>query len=97
MRKLASSVLLVGAALVGCAGMDSQVSASHPSRTRDAFGEAVREARLRQTIDPTASQREVSAAGLDAPAAISAWRRYQDSFREPPPAFEVLGIGTLGR
>ena len=56
MRRKHLSVLLVAAALVGCAGMDPSGSPA-PSRTRDAFGDAVRQAQTRQTIDPDAARR----------------------------------------
>lgn len=82
-------------ALSGCANMDTPLGVSGAGR--DAFGEAVREARLRQTISPEAGLREPPAPGIDAQAGVSAWRRYQESFRSPPPAAEVLGIGNSGR
>ena len=96
MRRKHLSVPLVAAALVGCAGLDMDGPAK-ASRTRDTFGDAVREARFRQTIDSEAARHTTVQPGLDAQAAISAWRRYQESFRSPPPAIEVLGIGTVGR
>ena len=96
MRRKHLSVPLVAAALVGCAGIEGDGVASG-SRTRDTFGEAVREARFRQTLDPDAARRSPVQSGLDASAAISAWRRYQESFRSPPPAIEVLGIGSGAR
>lgn len=91
------SVILVVAVLAGCATVDAEWKGTSASRTREAFGEAVREARMRQTLDPDAGRRQLPQPGIDASAAVSAWRRYQDSFREPPPAFEVLGIGGLAR
>jgi hypothetical protein len=96
MRRKHMSVPLVAAALVGCAGIDPG-GLPEPSRTRDAFGTSVRQAQFRQTIDPEAARRAPSHAGLDGPAAVSAWRRYQESFTSPPPSFEVMGIGSVGR
>ena len=96
MRKKHFSVLLVAAALVGCAGIEVGVmpAASH---TRDAFGDAVRQARARQISDPEAARRAPAHAGLDGPAAVSAWRRYQEIFQSPPPSFEILGVGAVAR
>lgn len=85
--------LVLASALCGCSNFDGE-RGGFSSRTRDSFGEALREARVRQTLDPAASLREAPPEGIDAQAAVSAWRRYQGSFREPPPAFEVLGIGS---
>ncbi len=96
MRRKHLSVLLVAAALVGCAGMEPSGSPA-PSRTRDAFGDAVRQAQARQTIDPEAARRAPVHSGLDGPAAVSAWRRYQESFQSPPPSFEILGVGAVSR
>lgn len=96
MRRKHLSVLLVAAAMVGCAGLDAEGLAMS-SRMRESLGDTVRDARIRQTLDPEAARRPSPQIGIDAPAAVSAWRRYQESFRSPPPAFEVLGIGTVGR
>ena len=96
MRKKHFSVLLVAAALVGCAGIEVGVMPA-ASPTRDAFGDAVRQARARQIIDPDAARRAPAHAGLDGPAAVSAWRRYQESFQSPPPSFEILGVGAGAR
>jgi len=96
MRRKHLSVLLVAAALVGCAGIDPN-GLPAPSRTRDTFGDAVRQAQTRQTIDPEAARRAPAYSGLDGPAAVSAWRRYQESFQSPPPSFEILGVGAVSR
>lgn len=57
------------------------------------FGEAVRAARDKQTLDPAAASRQDAATGIDAKAAVHAQDRYHDSFKSPPRTFEVLGIG----
>ena len=88
--------LLLACMLAGCAGAGG-VEAGSGERLRASFGDAVREVRTRQTLYPDASSNSEIATGIDAQAAVSAWRRYQDSFRAPPPAFEVLGIGTATR
>lgn len=57
------------------------------------FGDAVREARARQTLHPTAGQRPALASGLDGPAAADAVILYQSTFRTPPPVVNVINIG----
>lgn len=96
MRRKQLSVLMVVGALVGCAGIDP-AGLPGQSRTRDTFGDAVRDARSRQTIDPDAARRAPVYSGLDGPAAVSAWRRYQESFRSPPPSFDIMGGGAVAR
>ena len=88
--------LVVAAALSGCTAIEGAHSGAAP-RTLEAFGDAVREARSRQVIDPHAGVGQFPVVGIDGQAAVSAWRRYQESFREPPPAFEVMGIGGTTR
>jgi len=61
------------------------------------FGQAVRAARMAMTIDPAAGRKGDAANGLDGRAAKEALKRYQDSFKEPPPATNVINIGgSLG-
>lgn len=68
--------------------------ANSPTPHYDArFGDAVRSARLAMTIDPTAGAKGDAAAGLDGRAAKEAAKRYQDSFKEPPPVTNVINIG----
>lgn len=57
------------------------------------FGDAVRQARLQQTLDPDASNNLTPVTGIDGPAAKEAIGRYQDSFKTPPPTFNVINIG----
>jgi hypothetical protein len=57
------------------------------------FGDAVRTARLAQTLHPGAAANRDEALGLDGRSAGSALERYQDSFKAPPPSFEVINIG----
>ena len=55
------------------------------------FGNAVREARLRMTLNPVPSAGTV--AGVDGRAAHEAQERYEQSFRAPPPVVNVINIG----
>lgn len=55
------------------------------------FGDAVRQARLLQTINPIPSTDPQL--GLDGKAAKEANTRYVDSFKAPPPVVNVINIG----
>lgn len=56
------------------------------------FGDAVRQARQAQTLNPgTVSTNPVM--GMDGKAAKEAAGRYQDSFKTPPPVVNVINIG----
>ncbi|HEY6095280.1 MAG TPA: hypothetical protein VIU93_10055 [Gallionellaceae bacterium] len=57
------------------------------------FGDAVREARLKMTINPDAGRNPDLAMGLDGKAAQNATVRYQATFKTPPPAINVTNIG----
>lgn len=68
--------------------------ADTPTPRYDAqMGTAVRDARLAMTIDPAAGNRPDEAKGIDGRAANEAVKRYQDSFKEPPPVVNVVNIG----
>jgi hypothetical protein len=83
-------VLLASLALTGCATPE-------PDTTGVQIGQAVRQTRLLQTIDASAAERAPAKRGADAGIAVSAWQRYQDSFRTPPQSFEIFGIGGASR
>jgi len=57
------------------------------------FGEAVRAARLAMTMDPNAGAKGDEVMGIDGRAGKEAIKRYQDSFKEPPPVVNVINIG----
>jgi hypothetical protein len=59
------------------------------------FGEAVRQARLAMTIDPNAGAKADAVKGIDGRAGKEAVKRYQDSFKEPPPVTNVINIGGV--
>ncbi|MEN9760186.1 MAG: hypothetical protein RI906_12 [Pseudomonadota bacterium] len=61
------------------------------------IGQAVRQARALQTIDLSAAERAPVEGGADAGIAVSAWQRYQESFRAPAQSFEIFGIGGASR
>jgi len=81
---LAVSVLLL---LAGC---------STPTFTPNydlRFGDAVRQARQRQTLNPAASANPDPVLGLDGKAAQEALQLYQNTFKAPPPVVNVINIG----
>ena len=61
------------------------------------FGLAVREARLKMTINPEAGKNPDLALGIHGGAAKETLIRYQNSFKAPPPVTNVINIGgSLG-
>ena len=59
------------------------------------FGQAVNAAKAQQTLNPQASLNPTPVSGLDGTAATESIGRYYDSFRAPPPTFEIF-FGTAG-
>jgi hypothetical protein len=57
------------------------------------FGQAVRQARAAQTLNPQAGEVSDPVLGIDGKAAVAAQERYQDAFRTPPRTFETTRIG----
>ena len=57
------------------------------------FGNAVRAARESQRLYPEHPSTSDVPPGLDGKAAVNAIERYQDSFKTPPPTFEVINVG----
>jgi hypothetical protein len=82
MNRTAYLVLL--GALAGC-------SATPEYDTR--FGDAVRQARMAQVIHPDAGRNPDQALGIGTQPAIEAQKRYQESFKTPPPVTNVINIG----
>ena len=87
MNKSLALVLL--ALLGGCA-------VSSTPRYDVRFGDAVREARQRMTLNPNAASGPGPVAGMDGKAAREAFGRYEDSFKAPPPVVNVINIGGAG-
>jgi hypothetical protein len=83
--RLAGVVLALSATLTGCASSTPNFDAH--------FGEAVMAARAQQTINPRASLNTDPVSGLDGRAARDAMGRYHESFKTPPPTFNVINIG----
>lgn len=77
---------LLAALLAGCA-------TTSPTPNYDLrFGDAVREARARQTLNPAAAS-PAGTPGMDGRAAREAVILYQGTFRQPPPVVNVINIG----
>lgn len=57
------------------------------------FGDSVREAKLRMTIDPAAGNNPDQVAGMDGKSAKEAITLYQGTFKSPPPVTNVINIG----
>lgn len=80
-----SLILLLLALLGGCA--------TSPTPNYDLrFGDAVREAKQRMTLNPNAPSAD-PVAGIDGVAAREAQERYHASFKSPPPVVNVINIG----
>lgn len=78
-------ILIIASLLVGCASVTPHYDAR--------FGEAVREAKLRMTINPDAGRGADGALGMDGKAAKDTISVYQETFKTPPRAVNVINIG----
>ena len=83
MNKLAIAVLL--GLMAGCATVTPNYDAK--------FGDAVREAKLKMTINPDAGKNPDQVAGMDGKAGRETIILYQDTFKAPPPVVNVINIG----
>jgi hypothetical protein len=89
----ACSALLAGCATDGSTSMGNSVTPQLDAR----FGDAVRQARALQTLNPTAGRTGDPVIGIDGRAGAAAIERYHESFRSPPQSFDVLNIGGGAR
>ena len=74
--------VLTAALLTACASTTPVLDAN--------FGNAVRQARSAQTLNPDASANRDPVLGIDGQAAAAAQERYQESFKAPPKTFEII-------
>lgn len=79
------TALLASSVLAGCSTTTPQLDA--------VFGQAVREARAAQIINPRASENTDPVMGIDGKAGAAAQQRYQESFQAPPETFNIINIG----
>lgn len=67
---------------------------SHVTPNYDArFGDAVRDAKRKMTINPDAGKDGNPVVGIDGRAARESMVQYQKSYKAPPPAVNVINIG----
>jgi len=86
-------VAMAGFVVAGCATPTSASSGPNGPGAVDArFGEAVRQARAQQALNPDARNTD-PVAGIDGVAAQNAILLYEKGFKEPPRTFNILGIG----
>lgn len=71
--------------LSGCASVTPNYDAK--------FGNAVREAKIKMTINPDAGNNPDLATGMDGKSARESIIRYQDTYKSPPPVTNVINIG----
>ena len=83
MNKITLALLL--ALMAGCATVTPDYDAK--------FGDAVRSALAKQTLNPDAGQNPDQVAGMDGKAAHETMHLYQSTFKEPPPVVNVINIG----
>ena len=89
MNKLAIALLL--GLMAGCS--TSTVTPNYDAK----FGDAVREAKLKMTINPGAGRNPDQVVGMDGKAGRDTIILYQDTFKTPPPVVNVINIGgSLG-
>jgi hypothetical protein len=90
-RKSAIAAACLAALFAG--GCSNRIGGNAP--TDQSFGDAVRAAQSRQTLNPMASQNPTPAV-LDGQAAKATVDRYEKSFELPPPPVNVytIGVGT---
>ncbi len=76
------------AALCGCSTATPYVDAN--------LGLAVNTAKAQQTVNPDASRNTDPVAGIGGVPAQESLTRYNDSFKAPPPTFEIITGGASG-
>lgn len=61
------------------------------------FGMAINTAKAQQTLNPDASRNADPVAGIGGTPANSTMDEYHNSFKAPPPTFQVINIGGGGQ
>ncbi|MDQ3060673.1 MAG: hypothetical protein M3R45_14340 [Pseudomonadota bacterium] len=80
-----AAIALLVTLLAGC----SSVTPNYDAK----FGNAVREARLNMTINPDAANNPDQVSGMDGKSARETILLYQETYKAPPPAVNVINIG----
>ena len=78
-------ILIIASLLAGCASVTPHYDAR--------FGDAVREAKLKMIITPEAGRNADGVLGMDGRAAKETIGVYQETFKTPPRAVNVINIG----
>ena len=79
------AIAAIAGLVAGCAS---------PTPNYDArFGDAVRDAKRKMTINPDAGKNTDQALGMDGRASRESMQRYHDTYKTPPPAVNVINIG----
>jgi hypothetical protein len=81
------SALLTAAALGGCAILPAPAP-----QVDNLFGSSVRHSLAAQTARPDAGKRPLEPAQFDAQSAVAALAKHRESFKSPPPTFNVIGV-----
>ena len=79
-------IVLLPTLLAGCA---SPVTPNYDAK----FGNALREAKLKMTINPDAGKNPDQVLGMDGKSARETIILYQNTSKVPPPAVNVINIG----
>jgi hypothetical protein len=94
-RLITASLCAIATLCAGCAaGTAGPIGAAATPAFDARFGESVRQAQARQTINPDAGRQSDPVVGIDGRAGATAIDRYQDSFKAPSRSFDVLNIGA---
>ena len=80
------SVVMISALFGGCATEPAPY-------LENRLGDAVRAARVQQTIDLDASKNTDPVSGMDGASAKTSIERYYKSFDAPPPTFTIINVG----
>ncbi|MFK7964950.1 MAG: hypothetical protein AB8C46_13385 [Burkholderiaceae bacterium] len=88
------SLTIVSFGLAACGTPGNGEFTTGPTLTDQAFGDSVRSARAMQTIDVDAGTKHGNVAGTDGTTAGLALERYRNTYRNPEPKIQVLGIGS---
>ena len=88
-KTLFIALTLMAGLLAGCTQVPHSVTPVYDTK----FGDALRSALLKQTLNPNAGAIPDPVAGMDGMAARETILRYQEGFKEPPPVANVINIG----
>lgn len=88
-----NAIGIAGLALAAALAVGLSGCVSPTPNLDSSFGDAVRAARVAQTLNPDAGLKADVPTGLDGVAAKESIKRYHDSFKTPPPVTNVINIG----